>query len=1110
MSNYKNLADLVKVCSVLPIFAVMPAMAEVVEYTGSATDPVNYVTNQRIDEMGRDSDPKGLLRVLNMTEGAFSHDTDTNALIVKPSANGKITAQNLFVGIQSKTDADVVPSILVQGDKNTVLTLSSDKSGVYPLLSRFAELNIGTEANPLGEVNLIHSGAAEEGNTAIYVTGGNDNLHADSQELNIYANKVSIKSNATAITGNEGRLDLVANDTLDIVGDIHGYNNVYGGKSNLIFNINQNEGNTAKTTIVGNINAAKGSEVNIGLNGTDSSITGDLLVSAEGTKLPGGSINLTFGKEGKIAGNITAQDQGAVNITAGDDFDIKGKVFATTAGSSIDIQGSDIEIESKTDGVLASNLATINIGTEDVKEIEISAVEGRGARADKGASLTIGHADAESVEISAGDNYAVMSLYAGSLVDIKGQKISIDNNANNVGAVHAGNNVLAENHNYADSATLNITGDNVVITNAADDGIAVSAMSQGVVNIQGNATIKATNAVLARGESQVNINKSGEGVVKMLGDINFNYDKKTSGSKVDAFVDVTLAGADSFWTGNTVATYGTGRAPDASYLEVSSSKLTLKDGATWNATAIVDKGDDTSGTMYAALNDLVIDNGIVNIADTKRGIYVDRIVANDATFTGGLLNVNESIDIDSGVTTFGGNVLGNGVLTLASGATMDIGTSTIQLDTMNIDGTVIASITSGRPYGRLYGTVNAGENALLKLNVGSVGTYKIFNKDVDITVNAGDVYIVENNGADGIVITTKAVEDIAADTGLTTQAAGLISGLANSTNKNVQKISLAAQQILNSGDVETVEKEVAKANPDGKPVVQSVATSVQNQVLAVAAGRMSGTAPVVGRSGGDEAKSNGFWAQGLFNKSKYADQFHGYTRGFALGADTMINSAFKVGAGFAYNNSDIHTVGRGHTDIDANTLFVYGQYKPTNWFVNGTLAYTMAEYTEDTKMFGNSLVATYDVDSYGAQIMTGYDFASGITTEVGARYLHIAQDSYSNGLTSVDSMDSDFLTGVAGMKYAFTIENDWAVKLRPELRAAVTYDFVADGDEAVVTMPGVASYKVAGERLKRLGGEFGIGLTALYNGMEITAMYDLDLHEDYTSHTGMIKFRGRF
>ncbi len=775
----------------------------------------------------------------------------------------------------------------------------------------------------------------------------------------------------------------------------------------------------------------------------------------------------------------------------------------------LDIQGLDVEIDVESGhAVCAEQQSVINIGTETAGEIEISALDGMGVRAKNGAILSVGNENTKSVDIKSDGSYGVLALAKGSQVDIKGKNISIATNADGMGAVHAGNNVLEEK-----TATVNIIGDNIKITApeyGVEQGIGVAAMSWGVVNVEGNTTIRAQNAILARGEAQVNINKSGENTVKMLGDIAFDYDKATSGSKVDAFVDVTLSDADSVWTGNTVVSY-LGKAPDESYFKVSSAKLTMKDGATWNATAIKDNIAEDKGFMYAVLNDLIINGGTVNIADTTRGIFVDRIVANDATFGGGMLNVNESIDIESGETVFNGNVTGatGATLTLDSGATMDIGTSTIKFDTMTLNGTVIASVTNGRPYGHLFGDITAGEDALLKLNVGSVGTYKIFNDaDANMKIDAGLAYVVTNNGADGIVVETKSIESLAEDAGISTQAAGAIAGLTMTQDPALQKVSLAAQQALNSGDaamIATVERETKKLNPTDKPVAQAAATSVQNQVLSLAAGRMSGGA-VMGRAGGDEiAQENGFWVQGLFNKSKFADEFHGYTRGVALGADTTIDKTWTVGAGLAFNNSDVHADGV-HTDIDSKTLFVYGQYKPSNWFVNGTATYTMSEYTDSKTVFDVIWNDSYDVNSYGAQVMGGYDFATGITTEAGLRYLHIAQDA--TGFAR--AVDTDFLMGVAGVKYAFAIENDWAIKLRPELRAAMTYDMISDDASATVVMPGVASYKVDGESLSRMGGEFGIGLTADYKGIKVSLMYDLNLHKDYTSQTGMIKFRSQF
>ena len=230
-----------------------------------------------------------------------------------------------------------------------------------------------------------------------------------------------------------------------------------------------------------------------------------------------------------------------------------------------------------------------------------------------------------------------------------------------------------------------------------------------------------------------------------------------------------------------------------------------------------------------------------------------------------------------------------------------------------------------------------------------------------------------------------------------------------------------------------------------------------------------------------------------------------------MGADTLIDNKWTIGGGLAFNNTDVHADGGAHTDISSKTLFLYGQYKPNNWFVNATATYSMSEYTENKTVAGVGLGATYDVDAYGAQIMTGYDFTPGITTEAGLRYLHVAQDDYIDGRDAqIMATDTDFLTGIAGLKYAFAIENDWAIQLRPELRAAMTYDFISDDTATTVVMPGVEAYAVNGERLSRMGGEFGIGLTALYKGMEVSLMYDLDLHKDYTSQTGMIKFRGRF
>lgn len=579
-----------------------------------------------------------------------------------------------------------------------------------------------------------------------------------------------------------------------------------------------------------------------------------------------------------------------------------------------------------------------------------------------------------------------------------------------------------------------------------------------------------------------------------------------------ARIDIT----NSNFTGNSsnyggaIATTRAGLVDDT-YLKVSNSTFTGNE-ATVSGGAISNKFENTTinGTTFTNNTATVSGGAIYN--EAKITFNGENLFSGN--MAGGIANDIHNIGtmtVASGTTTLGGGITGNGALTIANGATLDIGTTTVEQASIDIDGTLNASMLSSDNYGKLLAdSITTGENGKLQLTIGSVGTYDIFGgiAHEDITIDAGLAYDVINNGADGIEIAIKAVEDIAADTGLSNQGAATIAVLANTDDDVLTAISLRAQTELAAGNVDYVEHETAKLNPENKPVAHSISSSVQNQVLSLAAGRMTGG--TVGRSGGDLANADyGIWAQGLYNHSKLNGQFKGDTTGISVGADALIDGKYTIGIGYAYNDTDVDSDSRD-TKIESNSLFLYGQYKPNNWYVNAALNYTMGNYTETSNPFGVQFESEYDVDSFGGQVMTGYDFASGLTPEIGARYLHISQDAYDAALGHVDGADMDYLTGVAGIRYAFEIESDMELKFRPELRAAATYDFLSDAAVATITAPGSVSYVIDADRLSRFGGEFGIGLTAEWRGLTVSLNYDLDLHEDYTSQTGMLKFRYDF
>ena len=187
-------------------------------------------------------------------------------------------------------------------------------------------------------------------------------------------------------------------------------------------------------------------------------------------------------------------------------------------------------------------------------------------------------------------------------------------------------------------SSININAGNIYIDSKVGEGgsgAAIVAMSQGTINILGNLYVNTingnTDAIITRGDSTIAINTSGTHTVQMNGDVNFNYDKKTSGTRVDADVDITLNGADSYWNGNTLISWD--EKPDDSKLTVSEMTLTVKDGATWTPTAI----EETADQKYTPLNNLILDDGNI---DVNKGveIAIDKVsgtgfLANEGTVT---------------------------------------------------------------------------------------------------------------------------------------------------------------------------------------------------------------------------------------------------------------------------------------------------------------------------------------------------------------------------------------------------------------------------------------------------------------------------------------------
>ena len=215
---------------------------------------------------------------------------------------------------------------------------------------------------------------------------------------------------------------------------------------------------------------------------------------------------------------------------------------------------------------------------------------------------------------------------------INGKSLVI--NVNNTGTgeprgIHVGGNTTPET-NTGGYATLDINSESTIINVTGTDGKGLVAMSEGRLNVNGNLEVNAETAILARGDALININKGGDKVVKLNGNIDFNYDKKTSGTTADATVNVNLNGADSYWVGNATTSYGTGEPPEG-YDTIKGLTLNMKDGAQWTPTAVVAEADTTTGLKSVPINNMDLDGGVVNITGSDVDVTVQNLTGAGGT-----------------------------------------------------------------------------------------------------------------------------------------------------------------------------------------------------------------------------------------------------------------------------------------------------------------------------------------------------------------------------------------------------------------------------------------------------------------------------------------------
>lgn len=791
----------------------------------------------------------------------------------------------------------------------------------------------------------------------------------------------------------------------------------------------------------------------------------------------------------------------ATNVCA-EDWTISSKEIITDELISRDnvtiATGGDITISGNNSGIISNGNFTMEDGSLTASSNGGSADTGVFVRGEN-SSVTIkngtinlteariakGEEDTDTtgdVSISGGkitlNNQAYIEMYdtnTGS-VNLSGGELNINDNSGilldgaNDFTMTDGSLTAASNGNSADTgvfvkgngADVNIQGGDINLTDSriykGND-----TATTGDINISGgNITLNKNAYIEMRKENTGNVNMTGGKLVMNENSgllLNTNDDQGIDGNAIKLIVN----GDDATITAN-------GSNQISGDIDFTKGTITVANGASLTSGDIAMKSENAKIDLLGKLNtnvngsgNLCFKNSAANVSGNVTGSRLSFDTDHSLSKAiGGTISNITALNVNKGTLTYDKDASSIGNVSVAGGAGLDIGTNKLSATTVNFadNSTLGLKIASADNYGQINAnTINIGNDTTMK-----------------VTLDSGVVANGETKSFDFLQ--------------------GSVTG--NFTNKITDN---------NRYDINF---------EDGSFKITGTASA--SDVVADAGGSVSTSAQ--GMSSGDNIfKRGAMWVQGMFNKSKLDDTskakgFDADSSGIAFGAEKFVNDDTKVGIGYAYTNTDIDGFMRS-TDVDTHTAILYGEYKPSNWYVNGIATYGWSDYEENKNVAGVGVKADYDVETFGLQAMTGYDMninGVNITPETGLRYVHIKQDAYKDSADQkVSGNDSDILTGVIGAKVSKNYELSNGINIKPEARIATTYDLFNDDVNSVVTLANGSAYAVEGEALDRFGMEFGAGVTAEVNdNIELSLGYEGKFREDYQDHTGLINAKYKF
>jgi len=620
---------------------------------------------------------------------------------------------------------------------------------------------------------------------------------------------------------------------------------------------------------------------------------------------------------------------------------------------------------------------------------------------------------------TSGNNNGLSALLNGSRINVNSQKLNIDVFGVSASGIYAGNNTIpADDTNLEDNARI-VIGENTVTNinvynNEAEKkfaGNGITALSMGRIDIKGDLYVNAKNAVATRGDAIVNINTDGGNkVVQLTGDINFNYNRETSGTPVNANVNINLTNDKSFFNGKICVT---GVNIPKGYDEVNSMNIKVTNGAQWNLTgaSIVNNAEFGKDSV------LNLENGELYNSANKDAVYA----LNASGF-----GENNSLNVDKD-------------------AKLQIGG--IKETTYNI-------ATGFENYDAVEGWTEIADNALMQAN--KVLNEKDKTLQIEITAKkaeqiAEDLSVSETTGdfLNNIVVDAN-------ESGITENdgtAEGKLVGLANAaakSNNDVVKAKAAAQA------VEAVQKmaEAGGNSATAANVVTNV-TNVTGQRLSFSGGNAGGNKGGHGVGLLEEGSGAAIWAQYVHGKDSVEDMpseagassYEGQYNGIVMGVDFKKVGKFQSGIAFNYGEGDtnsVNTTSPTRSEYDFWGIGYYGNIRNADSNVIFDIGYAKTDSDVTSNVIAEGYAETFEASpetttwTAGVKVEKLYQNNNvQIVPYTGLRYMSIDPEDYTTKCGAMgykmERQDIWLLPVGVSIKQEIVNPNGWVVTPKVDL-----------------------------------------------------------------------------